>query len=182
MKYLFVAAALAAICNSPLAGAAPAANAGTANAHSANVDSATHAIGTAADPAAHAPAAVAPGGASGGGDAWRYKQHRGFWWYWLPSEKWVIWSGGKWIPYDPVSFAQLEAARSPRATYYRGGTAGSRSGTAGYPELGQWGRVRYNSYGQREYPYSRRNSGIRQLGPVPAMGGVRSLPGWGGER
>ena len=37
-------------------------------------------------------------------------------------------------------------------------------------------------YGQPQYPYSQRKSGLRQLGPVPAMGGVRSLPGWGGER
>ena len=110
-----------------------------------------------------------------GGDTWRYRQHRGLWWYWLPSEKWVIWSGGKWVPYDPARFAELQAMRPGRTTSHNGSTSG-------YPELGKWGPVRYNSYGQREYPYSRRNSGIRQLGPVPAMGGVRAMPGWGGER
>jgi hypothetical protein len=170
MRYI-LAAALAAIFSGSLATAAPPADA------AAKVDAATRVVET-----PDTSVAVTPGGAPAGGDAWRFKQHRGFWWYWLPSEKWVIWSGGKWVPYDPASFAQLEAARAPRATYYRGGGSGSRSGAPGYPELGQWGRVRYNSYGQREYPYSRRTSGIRQLGPVPAMGGVRSLPGWGGER
>lgn len=166
MRYL-LAAALAAIFSGSLATAAPPAD---------PAPTATRVVET-----PDTSAAVTSGAAPAGGDAWRYKQHRDFWWYWLPSEKWVIWSGRKWIPYDPASFAQLESARAPRATYYRGGTT-YRGGTAGYPELGQWGRVRYNSYGQREYPYSRRSSGIRQLGPVPAMGGVRSLPGWGGER
>ncbi|MBL9122880.1 MAG: hypothetical protein JNG90_04560 [Planctomycetaceae bacterium] len=27
-----------------------------------------------------------------------------------------------------------------------------------------------------------RTKGMKQLGPVPALGGVRSLKGWGGER
>ena len=114
------------------------------------------------------------------GEKWRFRQHDGLWWYWLPSEKWVYWHEGKWVPYDASTYAELQRSQPARqSTYYRGG--GNQS-TSGYPELGQWGRVRYDGYGQRQYPYSRRNSGIRQLGPVPAMGGVRSLPGWGGER
>lgn len=48
-------------------------------------------------------------------------------------------------------------------------------------------RVRYFITGpifrtQPQYPKSMRRSGLKQLGAVPAMGGVRSLPGWGGER
>jgi hypothetical protein len=119
----------------------------------------------------------APDGAPqiGAGQTWRFKRHEGLWWYWLPSEKWVIWNGDAWVPYSPEVFAELRPATRRQATYYRGSSAG-------YPEAGKWGPVRYNSYGQREYPYSRRNSGIRQLGPVPAMGGVRAMPGWGGER
>lgn len=114
-----------------------------------------------------------------GGEKWRFRQHDGLWWYWLPSEKWVYWHEGKWVPYDAAAYAELQRSQPTRRyTYFRGGN----QGTSGYPELGQWGRVRYDGYGQRQYPYSRRNSGIRQLGPVPAMGGVRSLPGWGGER
>lgn len=31
------------------------------------------------------------------------------------------------------------------------------------------------------YP-SRRKKGMKQLGPVPALGGVRAMPYWGGER
>jgi hypothetical protein len=30
---------------------------------------------------------------------WRYKHHQGRWWYWLPSERWVVWKDGRWI--DP---------------------------------------------------------------------------------
>ena len=95
------------------------------------------------------------------------------WWYWLPSNKWVVWLNDKWVPYDSPQYTELQAARPQRAYSY------NRSGDS---NRGMWGPIRYNRYGQREYPYSRRNSGIRQLGPVPAMGGVRSLPGWGGER
>jgi hypothetical protein len=45
----------------------------------------------------------------------------------------------------------------------------------------------YRSFGgpliaRPQYPRSMRTSGLKQLGPVPAMGGVRSLPFWGGER
>ena len=128
-------------------------------------------------PAAASVSSAAPDGApqTEAGQSWRYKRHEGLWWYWLPSEKWVIWNGGAWVPYSPKLFAELRSTPRRQATYYRGSSAG-------YPEAGKWGPMRYNSYGQREYPYSRRNSGIRQLGPVPAMGGVRAMPGWGGER
>jgi hypothetical protein len=112
------------------------------------------------------------------GERWRYKQHDGLWWYWLPSNNWVYWTDGKWVPYDAKSYAEFKAARSPRV-YSAPGRGGGNSGD-NYP--GNWGPMRYNQYGQRQYPYSQRNSGIRQLGPVPAPGGVRSLPGWGGER
>jgi hypothetical protein len=107
-------------------------------------------------------------------DAWRYKYHQGQWWYWLPSESWVVWNGQSWDPYRPGG--QQSVARPQRNYSYN-------SGGYGYPaDQGNWGPVRYNQWGQPQYPYSQRRSGLRQLGPVPAMGGVRSLPGWGGER
>jgi hypothetical protein len=113
------------------------------------------------------------------GDKWRYKQHLGLWWYWLPSNSWVYWHDGKWMPYDADSFAKFQTSRAPRRYAYSGSGQQGYSGTA---QQGNWGPVRYNQYGQPQYPYSQRKSGIRQLGPVPAMGGIRSLPGWGGER
>jgi hypothetical protein len=35
---------------------------------------------------------------------------------------------------------------------------------------------------QPQYPKSMRTRGLKQLGAVPALGGVRSLRFWGGER
>jgi hypothetical protein len=102
-----------------------------------------------------------------GGETWRFRRHRGQWWYWLPSEKWVVWNGERWV--DHV----------PQATTRSSGGGGRY---AYPPQQGNWGPVHYDRWGNRQYPYSRRKSGLQQLGPVPAMGGVRSLPGWGGER
>jgi hypothetical protein len=110
------------------------------------------------------------------GETWRFRQHQGLWWYWLPSNKWVYWTDGRWVPYEPQSYSQFNASRRPRASSNSSG--GYENGTS----QGNWGPVRYNQWGQRQYPYSQRSSGIQQLGPVPTPGGVRSLPGWGGER
>ena len=102
-------------------------------------------------------------------ESWRYRRHDGLWWYWLPSNKWVYWTGNQWAPFETRGYSELRAAR-PARTY-------------SYPsDQGNWGPVRYDRFGQPRYPYSQRKSGLRQLGPVPALGGVRSLPGWGGER
>ncbi len=101
--------------------------------------------------------------------SWRYRRHDGQWWYWLPSEKWVVWTGDRWTAYKAQTYSAYRAARPQRSSSYPA-------------DQGNWGPVRYNGYGQPQYPYSQRKSGLRQLGPVPAMGGVRSLPGWGGER
>ncbi len=111
------------------------------------------------------------------GETWRYRRHQGLWWYWLPSNKWVYWTDGKWVAYNPETYAKFNASRqgvvsSPNTGYYRSSD----------PYWGAWGPVRYNSYGEVQYPYSQRKFGMRQLGAVPTPAGVRSLPGWGGER
>jgi len=103
------------------------------------------------------------------GEAWRFKRHNNQWWYWLPTEKWVVWDGQAWVPYERRVQTTDVAPRRQRSYAYP-------------PQQGNWGPVRYDRWGNRQYPYSRRTSGLQQLGPVPAMGGVRSLPGWGGER
>jgi hypothetical protein len=126
----------------------------------------TRGAGDAAPAAGNAPA-NAKGPSADGPDKWRYRWHEGLWWYWLPENRWVYWHDGKWVSYEPRAYAEFNRTRS-----YSPSDQQSRI----------WGPMRYNGYGQPEYPYSRRTRGIRQLGPVPAMGGVRSLPGWGGER
>ena len=112
------------------------------------------------------------------GETWRYRKHQGMWWYWLPSDSWVYWTDGKWVPYDAESYAKFNASRRQQSYSNSGGNYGNSNNSSS----GQWGPIRYNQWGQRQYPYSQRSSGLQQLGPVPAMGGVRSLPGWGGER
>jgi len=123
--------------------------------------------------ASAAPADVGDRGATPAatGEKWRYKRHNGQWWYWLPSNKWVYWNDGRWVDYDAQSYAQSNAS-SARRSYSRS------PGT----QWGPWGPIYYDRWGNPKYPYSRRKTGLKQLGPVPALGGVRSLPGWGGER
>lgn len=127
-------------------------------------DSAAPPVGaaTAAEDISSKPDATAPG------ETWRFRRHQGQWWYWLPSKKWVVWNGDQW---------GAPAAQVPTRS-----SSGSGNRYAYPPQQGNWGPVHYDRWGNREYPYSRRKSGLQQLGPVPAMGGVRSLPGWGGER
>ena len=37
------------------------------------------------------------------GERWRFQQHQGSWWYWTPSNTWVVYSGSRWI--SPSEFA-----------------------------------------------------------------------------
>ena len=72
--------------------------------------------------------------------------------------------------------------RMPRSRHRAPRTYSYSNNQGGNPQWGFWGPVRYNQYGQPQYPYSQRSGNqLQQLGPVPAAGGVRSLPGWGGE-
>lgn len=35
---------------------------------------------------------------------WRFVLQNGEWWYWLPSNSWVIWRENRWMPYDADNF------------------------------------------------------------------------------
>src|ERR1051325_7180905 len=52
-------------------------------------------------------------------DQWRYRYYRGRWWYWLPSQRWVIWTGYAWVPYYPNSYATYYSNPYPTYNYSR---------------------------------------------------------------
>ena len=54
-------------------------------------------------------------------NSWRYKHHNGTWWYWLPSNRWVIWSNNSWVDYDPATYA----SQVYRVPTYGGGYIGN---------------------------------------------------------
>ncbi len=29
---------------------------------------------------------------------WHYRWHEGRWWYWMPENKWMVWTGSTWVP------------------------------------------------------------------------------------
>jgi hypothetical protein len=79
--------------------------------------------------------------------------------------------------------APAAAAAAPVQARTSGRTAYS------YPSSGQGGWNANNTwFTQAPYgnyappPYATSRSAFYQVGPVPAFGGVRSLPGWGGAR
>jgi len=36
------------------------------------------------------------------GDSWRWKRYNNEWWYWLPSNRWVVYRYGNWVSPDAV--------------------------------------------------------------------------------
>jgi len=105
------------------------------------------------------------------GESWRFRKHNGKWWYWLPSKRWVVWNGRKWVDHKPQQRVASGDSHARRSHSVSPSTQSNR-----------WGPRRYDRFGNVLYPYSRRRSGLKQLGAVPAPGGVRAMPGWGGER
>jgi hypothetical protein len=60
-------------------------------------------------------------------DDWRYKYHNGRWWYYQPSNSWVIWNGNTWIPHS-----QFREYRTGYRGYYRGPGYDGRYYNRGY--------------------------------------------------
>ena len=52
---------------------------------------------------------------------WRYRNQNGQWWYYTPSNSWMIWNGNAWGPYTPGGDVVAPAVPSNGAytTYYR---------------------------------------------------------------
>jgi hypothetical protein len=54
------------------------------------------------------------------GNDWRCCWHEGCWWYWTPANRWLVWNGSAWQPYEQWS------------SWYAGGTQRGIPYTAGY--------------------------------------------------
>ena len=78
--------------------------------------------------AAQGPMAVAPANEQSAqaitvvDNSWRYRNHNGTWWYWLPSNRWVVWSNNAWVDYVPTTYASGSYIRPGYGTY--GGFSG----------------------------------------------------------
>lgn len=70
---------------------------------------------------------------------WRYRHHNGHWWYWLPSNRWAIWTGNDWVNYDRNTYY-------PRYGY-RGYGNRYNTGYRGYYGPGYYGQGYYGGYG-----------------------------------
>jgi hypothetical protein len=44
---------------------------------------------------------------------WRYRQYEGRWWYWLPSNRWVMWQDGRWVD-PPAQSLPAETIETPQ--------------------------------------------------------------------
>ncbi len=139
------------------------------------------------------------------GDAWRYKQHNGQWWYWLPSNRWVVWTDGRWMDPPTESIAgedipnnqylgapQYIAPRAsvvdrlrqprPKSWYY---TEGVYDGPSYYYDefYSPYGGARPYDYYPVPRPYSRRPYSYGQPGyygqPHYGQPGYYGQPGTG---
>lgn len=89
-----------------------------------------------------------PGGGAGQNpDAWRMKFENGFWWYWTPENRWVVWFNNQWVPYDQFATMQGTTTGQAYSSYYGGSSADScESGYGYYPSYGGYG-AGYGDYG-----------------------------------
>ena len=118
---------------------------------------------------------VATGAIQGESNGWRYRRYNGQWWYWLPSNRWVVWSGSNWMAYDPNNPSRY-------ATGYRGvdeGLNGVPNNTTGnYGNGVDNGGSYYDRRGVMR-PRPSYNTGGTS-GAVPPQGAVRGSPIQGG--
>ncbi len=141
------------------------------------------------DAPASPPVQLAPddGRAKDPANAWRFKQHDGRWWYYMPDQTWVVYSNTKnaWVKYDPATFAQEFPAPAPSSYAYRGGYRPRSSvnlylgGGRGYAPYG-YGAYPYGGFG---YPYG--GFGYPYGGGFGGYGGSgiyigRGIGGYGG--
>jgi hypothetical protein len=47
-------------------------------------------------------------------NAWRFANHNGTWWYWMPTDYWMTWNGNTWNRYTPASAPPINAFQPAR--------------------------------------------------------------------
>lgn len=59
------------------------------------------------------------GAAEKSGDSWRFVRYNNQWWYYLPSNQWLVWNGGRWIA--PAELARQDVVdQQPYQSRFRG--------------------------------------------------------------
>jgi hypothetical protein len=106
---------------------------------------------------------VQGGAMSGQDNQWRYRWHSGRWWYWTPSNNWVVWVDNNWQPYAPGMF----------------GTTSTYSGSYGYSSPNSYS---YPSYGYRTYNYGYQPGVNAWYGSPRYYSGYRGWDGGWGNR
>jgi hypothetical protein len=54
-----------------------------------------------------------PANSAAPANEWRYRWHNNHWWYWTPSDKWVIHDREAWVPYDPETYPMFYRRFNP---------------------------------------------------------------------
>ncbi len=51
---------------------------------------------------------------------WHYRWHEARWWYWMPENYWMVWTGSTWVPYEQFAscpnVVSVSQAKSPSTT------------------------------------------------------------------
>lgn len=90
---------------------------------------------------------------------WRFRYHRGTWWYWLPSSRWVYWRNGTWIDFDPATYVPPVVVRRSYRPYY---AYPSYSGYYNYggPSTGfGWGHHHHSHHGHHSHHHGGHHGG-----------------------
>jgi hypothetical protein len=112
---------------------------------------------------------------------WRYRFYNGQWWYWMPANYWMYYSGNAWVPYNAVTYRRSPVIVNRGPYYYGNGYYGNywRPGYSYYRYPGYRYRYWDGYYGYRPgYSYYRgpgfygpyRNYGYGFRGPGVRVG------------
>jgi hypothetical protein len=84
-------------------------------------------------------------------NSWRFKNHNGTWWYWMPSNRWVYWSNGSWVDYSPDTYVAPQTVTAYRVPDYHYAPAYTYTPSFSYGSYPYYGSS--NGYYGSGYPY-----------------------------